>query len=117
MSKTIQIAADVKVKLRKRVQSYAEGLQIPESALITLLVARELRLRRLSKLSPSTAVKRLSPRSRLTGRQNTPALKQRFHKHLERLKIDPAVGLATLAEEELREKWLRKSLYLRLESN
>jgi len=117
MAKSIQIGADVEPRLRKRVRSYAERLQIPESALITLLVARELRLKRLRKLPHSSAVRRLPRRSRLTGRQNSPELKERFRKHVERLDIDPAVALATLAEEELREKWLRKSLDLRLESN
>ena len=117
MGKTVQIGADVQRMLRNRVRRYAEQLQIPESALITLLVSRELRLKRLKKLPLSTAVKRLVPRSRLTGRQSSPDLKKRFRAHVEKLQIDPAVAVATIAEQELREKWLHKSLGIAMESN
>jgi hypothetical protein len=117
MPKDIQIGADVARRLRDRVRRYAQKLQLPESALITLLVARELRLKRLRKLPPSTAVKRMTRRSRLTGRQSSPELRDRFRAHVGKLQIDLAVAVATLAEQELREKWLRKSLAVTMESN
>jgi hypothetical protein len=109
-SKSVQIGADVEPALRDRILTYAESMHLSEGALITLLIARELRLKRLSKLTLSTAAKKTIPRSRLTGRQSTPSMRGEFEAHVLSLGIRRPVAIASLAEAELQEKWLWKSL-------
>src|SRR4051794_19708893 len=110
MAKDIQIGADVTDDLHDRVLSYAEELHLAESGLVNLLVARELRLKRLGRLQRFKAAKRSASRFRLTGRQNAPLLKQSFEAHVAALGIDRADALVSLAEAEIRERWLWKSL-------
>ena len=117
MTKNIQIGADVSDDLRNRLLDYSRDLHLSESALINLLIARELKLRRLSKLPPYQAVKRTVSRTRLTGRQSKPNLKAEFEAHVNRLAIDRADAIVSLAEAELRERWLQKALGWMVESN
>jgi hypothetical protein len=117
MAKDIQIGADVTGDLRDRVLAYAEELHLAESGLVNLLVARELRLKRLGGLQRCKAVKRSASRFRLTGRQNTPSLREDFQAHVAALGIDRADALVSLVEAEIRERWLWKSLDFDVESN
>jgi hypothetical protein len=116
-SKNVQIGADVHPELRDQILAYAESLHLSEGALVTLLIARELRLKRLESLPCSKPSQKTTPRSRLTGRQSTPALRSDFEAHVASLEIARPIAIATLAEAELREKWLQKALESKWESS
>ena len=107
MPKTVQIGADVAEDLRDRVFDYAASLGISESALLHLLVRRELRLKRLDKLDLTTAVKKANPRFRVTAHKVSDELRARFHDHVRSMGIDPGVAIASIVGVELRERWLQ----------
>jgi hypothetical protein len=106
MPKNVQIGADVTEDLRDRFAAYAGSLGISESALLHLLVRRELRLKQLGRLELCAAVKKASPRFRITAHNASDELRTQFHDHLRSMEIDLGVAIASIAEAELREKWL-----------
>lgn len=115
-AKSVQIGADVEPELRDQFVEYAESMHISESALVTLVIAREIRLKRLAALPLVAAAKKTSPRTRLTGRQSTPSMREEFEVHLRSLEISRPAAITTLARTELQERWLWRSLEARGES-
>jgi hypothetical protein len=107
MPKHVQIGADVTKDLRDRVAQYASSLGISESALLHLLVRRELRLNQIDKLQLSASVKNSAPRIRITAHRADPELRTQFLDHVRSHRIEPGVAIASIAEAEMREKWLK----------
>ena len=117
MPKDVQIGADVEPWLRDGIRTYASGMHLSESAVITLLVARELRVKRLGSLPLSNSAKRTTPRCRLTARQDAPSLREELEAHVKALGVRRSMAVAMLAEAELHEQWLSKALGLNEESS
>lgn len=104
-----QLGADVTPELKAKTAAYAQRLGISESALLHLLVRRELRKRRLSELCKVAASAKCNPRIRLTAHRPSVELKDEFHSHIQSLGIDSATAIATLVGAEMEEEWLARS--------
>ena len=107
MPREVQIGADVTEDLRDQVANYAVSLGISESALLHLLLRRELRLKLLGQMRLSEPVKKANPRVRITAHRASVEFRAQFHNHVRSKGIDPGVAIASIAEAELREKWLK----------
>lgn len=90
---------------------YADGFHLKDSALANLLIARELKCKRLARLKLryfKEVPKRGS--ARITAHQTSKGVKEAFTAHAlaNGLKMGPAA--ATIFRAELAERWLEKSI-------
>lgn len=104
-----QLGADVTPELKKSFKAYSRSLGVSESAVLHLLLRRELRKSRLPDLEKVRPAKRGGSRFRLTARPRATDVEAAFLAHIQRLGLDPATAIATLAQAEVDEEWLASS--------
>lgn len=91
--------------------SYAQSLGLDESALATLLLVRELQLKRLA----NTSEKRLDAAGkvkRVSARPRNPAVESAFAAHAKSVGLRPGRAASILYLAELSERWLERALCL-----
>lgn len=88
-------------------EEYAATFFMAVAPLATLLVAREMQLKRLSDLRPSYLIDlRGLPQKKVVAHQSGSALKYAFKDHVRALGLRPGQAAATLFRAELSERWL-----------
>ncbi|OYW45878.1 MAG: hypothetical protein B7Z08_01385 [Sphingomonadales bacterium 32-68-7] len=93
---------------------YAAQFQLKDSSLANLLLARELRLRRLSDLKASYLRSTPLPqRSRITAHQADAAVKAAFEAQAREAGLSPDQAAAIVFRAELGERWLERSIHIR----
>jgi hypothetical protein len=93
---------------RSAFQQYAERLGLDGTGLAGLLLARELKARRLSTMQVETASGQ--HRMKVTAHLANPEIKVAFAQHSRALNITPTAGATALFRAELSERWLEKSI-------
>lgn len=107
----VQIGGYLTPEEHAEFRRYAMGLHLKDSSLANLLLARELRLRRmavLKQLFPPPAP--LKERSRITAHQSDPAIKQAFEALARGAGISADQAAAILFRAELAERWLATAI-------
>lgn len=108
-----QIASYVAPGERAAFESYATSLGLTMSALLNLLVRRELNLDRLATLEP-TYLRDLpvAECQKVIAHLDTPTLNEQFAKHAARYSLAVASASAILIRAELEESWLGTAISL-----
>lgn len=97
----------------RRFKIYASTFHVAESALLTLLIMREVRCGRLGDLVPHYSYAGpLRERSRVTARIKEAGLKQKFGELACVANISPDQAVTVLMRAELAEKWLDHAVEL-----
>jgi hypothetical protein len=90
---------------------YAAQFHLKDSSLANLLLARELRVRRLGALKdqfpPGPPLKE---RRRVTAHVPNEAVKRAFEAHAQEVGVSPNQGAAVLFRAELVQRWLERSI-------
>lgn len=97
---------------KKDFDRYAKQFHIRPATLVSLLVVRELRRKRLRKLS-STFSSMEAGRARVTGQRDLP-LKKAFEKHADKAGLKPDPAATILLRAELSERWLKAAMIARI---
>lgn len=107
----VQIGGYLSAEEHAAFKAYAREFNLKESSLSNLLIARELRLRRLGELRQrfSQGMPGLK-RSRITAHQADPKTKQAFEALAKEAGISPDLAAAIVFRAELTERWLMKSM-------
>jgi hypothetical protein len=107
----VQIGGYLTPEEHAEFKRYAAQFHLKDSSLANLLLARELRLRRLARLKqsflPSSPLKK---RSRVTAHQSDPGVKTAFEALARDAAISPGQAAAVLFRAELTERWLASSI-------
>lgn len=107
----VQIGGYLTPEEHAEFRRYAAEFHLKDSSLANLLLARELRLRRLARLKqahlPSSPLKK---RSRVTAHQSDPGVKETFDALAREAGISPDQAAAVLFRTELAERWLATSI-------
>ena len=92
-------------------KSYASEFHISESGLANLLIARELRCKRLRKLRIADACSSLAgSRERVTAHQRDNSAKVAFEARASEEGLRPDQAASIIFRAELREQWLAQSI-------
>ena len=95
----------------KQFQTYASSLGLDASALASLLIIRELKLRRLRKLAESFETElQTSERTKITAHLRDASVKSAFARHSAASGMKPTPAVAILFRAELAEQWLERSI-------
>ena len=106
-----QIGGYVSKAERGQFKKYAADLQISESAVATLLILRELQLRRLSQLKESYSLGApANDRARITAHQSNDGLKAAFEARSGEEDMLPDQAASLVFRAELTERWLRHAI-------
>lgn len=90
--------------------TYAGSMNLNSSAVANLLVVRELRLRRLSRLEDYQRNYRRSECSKIVAHQSNDSTKRAFTAHAEGCGLKPTAAAERLFRAELEEHWLKHCL-------
>jgi hypothetical protein len=114
----VQIGGYLTADEHLQFRQYAAQFHLKDSSLANLLLARELRLRRLPRLVqaylPGAPLKQ---RSRITAHQSDGRMKEAFEALAHEAGISPDQAAAVLYRAELTERWLAKSIDYDLEES
>jgi hypothetical protein len=110
VAKHYQIGGWLRRSEKDALHDYLKQFSIRPAAAATLLIVRELRCKRLSKLKERYAEKVGTERSRLTAHQPDGHLKQAFTQHAAAFGLDPNPAASILFRAELDERWLESAV-------
>ena len=103
----VQIIGYVTASEAREFQKYAESFHLNSAPIATLIIARELQLKRLTSLIEEYSEGRSNgERKKIVAHQTTDALKKAFKDHVDKCGLKPSSGAAILFRAELRERWL-----------
>jgi hypothetical protein len=107
----VQIGGYLSAEEHAEFKRYAAQFHLKESSLANLLIARELRLRRLTRLAQAfTQGSPLKKRARITAHQADGRVKEAFEALAHDAGVSPDQAAAVLYRAELTERWLAKSI-------
>lgn len=96
---------------RKQFAAYAESLGLDGGTVATLLMSRELRLRRLERLRADPRFREVVGANRtITSHRFSASDKQRFHDHIRKVDVSASKAVGILCRAELVERWLEQAL-------
>lgn len=110
MPKDYQIGGWLRASDKDALYDYLKQFGIRPTAAATLLIARELRCKRLPKLKDQYRNPAGANRKRLTAHQPNGALKQAFKDHAASFGMDPDPAASIVFRAELDERWLQRSV-------
>ncbi|MFN4175544.1 hypothetical protein [Phenylobacterium sp.] len=104
-----QILGYVTPAERDAFRAYAQGMGLDATALANLLIARELRAKRLATQAPaSTAAGAMAERVKIVAHVPTEAIKAAFAAYAAQTGMKPSRLAALLFRMELEERWLER---------
>lgn len=110
MPKDYQIGGWLRSSEKDALYEYLKQFGIRPTAAASLLIARELRCKRLPKLKERYGDPAGANRKRLTAHQPNGRLKQAFKEHVALLGMDPDPAASIVFRAELNERWLQRSV-------
>lgn len=106
----VQIGGYLSADEHAAFKQYARQFHLKESSLANLLIARELRLRRLDDLKQRFPGGPVRKRSRVTAHQPDAQVKQAFEALARDAGLSPDQAASVVFRAELSEQWLAKSI-------
>lgn len=106
-----QVSGRMTAEERVRFGAYADSLGLDGGAVATLLMLRELRLRRLADLRSNARFREIAgATSKITSHRFAEPDKRRFQEHISSIGLSSSKALGILCRTELVEKWLEQAL-------